>query len=69
MNVLVVVFAEFLLFLGAPASKWLLQVPVRILATDHEADLTRRVGGNRGVCVFDSRENLFAVLLELGDEW
>ena len=69
MNVFVVVFAQLLLFLSAPAPKWLLQVRIRILATDHEAYLTRRVGRDRGVCVFDGREDLFAVLLELGDEW
>ena len=68
-NVLVVVFAELLLLLSGPASKWLFQVPVCILATDHEADLARRVGRDRGVCVFDGREDLFAVFLELGDEW
>jgi hypothetical protein len=31
--------------------------------------LTGWVGGDGGVCVFNSWEDLLAVLLELGDQW
>jgi hypothetical protein len=31
--------------------------------------LTRWVGGNGGICVFNGWEDLLAVLLQLGDQW
>lgn len=68
MNLLAVVPAQLLLLLGGPAAERLLEVLVCVLAANHEADLTRRVGGDCGVGVLDVGEDLFAVLLELGDE-
>jgi hypothetical protein len=64
-----VVVAELrvLLLLGEVAD-WDLDVAVAVLGADHEADLARWVGGDGGVGVFDSWEDLLAVLLELGDQ-
>jgi hypothetical protein len=67
-NLLAVVPAQLLLLLGGPAAERLLEVLVCVLAADHEADLARGVGGDRGVGVLDVREDLLAVFLELGDE-
>lgn len=68
-NLLVVVPAEFLLFLGAPAAERLLDVSSGVFAADHEADLARGVGGDGGIGVLDHGKDLLAVFLELGDEW
>lgn len=65
----VVVFVDRLLFLGSPASQRSLDISVGVLAANHEADLTRWVSWNGGVCILDSWEDLLAVLLQLGDEW
>lgn len=68
MNLLVVVFAELLLFFPAPAAQWLRDVPLCVLAANHEANLSRGIGGDSGVAVLNDREDLFAALLELRDE-
>jgi hypothetical protein len=67
-NLLAVVLAELVLLLGRPASKGLLNVAVGVLGADHEADLTRGVGGDCGVSVLDGREDRLAGLLEVGDD-
>jgi hypothetical protein len=68
-NLFTVVSAQFLLFVLCPGTHWLLNVAPGILAADHEADLSRWVGGDRGVRVLGDGENLLAVFLELGDEF
>ena len=67
-DLLVVIFAQLLLFLGTPTTHRFFEVPLGILTTDHEADLTRRVGGDGGVGVLDHGKNLAAGPLEAGDE-
>ena len=67
MNVLVVVFADFVFLLLRPCSKWFLEVSLTILAADHEANLTRRISWDSGVGVLDVREDLSAVSFQLGD--
>lgn len=69
MNLLVVVLAKLLLLLWGPGAERLGQIPVGVLAADHEANLAGRVGWDGGVGVLDVGEDLLAVLLELGDEW
>lgn len=68
MNVLVIVFAELLFLLLAPASKRLLEVALGVLAADHESDLARGIGGDSGVSILDVGKHLLAVSLELGDQ-
>jgi hypothetical protein len=68
-NLGIVVSAQLVLFLGIPLAQRLANIAVGILAADHEANLTGWVSGDGGVCVFDSGEDLLAVLLELGDQW
>jgi hypothetical protein len=63
-----VVPAQLLLLLNWPASQRLLEVQVGILAADHEANLSRWVGGDRSVTILNGGENLLAGLLEVGDE-
>jgi hypothetical protein len=58
MDLLVVVSAQLLFLLQTPTSDWLFDIPIAILATDHEADLTRRISWNCGVCILDGWENL-----------
>lgn len=68
MNLLVVVLAQFLFFLGAPPSHRFLDISHRVLAADHESDLARGVCRDGGVSIFDNREDFLAFLLELGDQ-
>ena len=67
MDVLIVVPAELLLLFKRKASHGLLDIAIGVLAADHEADLARGISGYGRVGVFDCWEDLFAVLLELGD--
>ena len=69
MDLGVVVSAKLILLLWAPATQWLANIALGILAANHEADLAGWVGGDGGVCVFDRGEDLLAVLLQLGDQW
>lgn len=69
MNLCIIVSAQLVLFLGSPLAQRFANIAVGILAADHEANLTRWVGGDGGVCVFDSWEDLLAVLLELSNQW
>lgn len=68
MDLLAVVPAKLLFLLNRPAAKGLLKVTVGVLAADHEADLTRRVGGDGGVAVLNVGKDLLASLLEVHDE-
>jgi len=68
MNLGIVVPTKLIFLLGAPATQRLANVTLRILAADHEADLTGWVGGDGSVCVFDGWEDFFTVFLELGDQ-
>jgi hypothetical protein len=65
----VVVSAKLILLLRSPLAQGLANITAGILAADHEADLTRWVGGDGGICVFNGWEDLLAVLLQLGDQW
>ena len=69
MNVLVVVLAQLLLFLGAPAPQRLLYVAFGIFAADHESNLARGICWDGCVSVLSNGEYFLAVLLELRDEW
>jgi hypothetical protein len=64
----VVVSEESILLLGREAADGDTHVAVRVLAAHHEANLAGGVGGDRGVGVLGDREDLLAVLLELGDQ-
>jgi len=68
-DLLAVVLAKLLLFLGRPAAQRLLEVKFGVLAADHEADLAGRVGGDGGVAIFDVGEDLLARLLQVDNEW
>lgn len=68
MDLLAVVLAELVLLLGCPAAERLLEVALAILGADHEADLTRGVGGDGCVGVLDGGEDSLARLLEVGDD-
>lgn len=63
MDLLVVVAAQSLLFLGGPGTDRDADVTVWILAADHEADLTRWVGWDCGVGVIDYGEDFETGLL------
>ncbi len=67
MDIRAVVSAKLLLLLDGPATDWILEVTLGVLAANHEANLARWVGWDGGVGVFDVGENLLAVFLELGD--
>ena len=69
MNLCIIVSAQLVLLLRGPLAQRLADVAVGILRADHEADLAGWVGGDGGVCVFDSWEDLLAVLLELSNQW
>lgn len=67
-DLLVVVLAQLLLLLSAPAAQRLLEVAVGVLAADHEANLAGWVGGNGCVGVLDGGKDLLARLLQVGNE-
>lgn len=69
MDVRVVVTELRVLLLGGEAAERGLHVAGGVLGADHEADLAGGIGGDGGVGVLDGREDLLAVLLELGDQW
>lgn len=64
MNLLVVVTTELFFLLNCPAPEWLADVSVGIFTTDHESNLTRWVGRNCCVGIFDDREDLSTRFLE-----
>jgi hypothetical protein len=66
-DLLIVVSTELLFLLIAPATQRLLDITGSIFATDHEANLTTRVGRDGGVGVLDDGENLLAGLLKASD--
>jgi hypothetical protein len=68
-DVLVVVAEELLLLLWGERAQRLRKLTLGILAAHHEADLAGGVGWNGRVGVLDVREDLLAILLELGDQW
>ena len=68
MDLRIVVSAQPVLLFGTPGPQGLLDVPARLLAADHEADLARGVRGDGGVRVLRDGENLAALLLQLGDK-
>jgi hypothetical protein len=64
----VVVSAQLLLLLWGPGPNGHLDIAIGVLAADHEANLSRGVGWDSGVSVLGNREDLLAVLLQLGNE-
>lgn len=69
MDIRIVVSEQLLLFLGGEGPNWSFDVAAGIFAADHEPNLTGGVCGDGCVGIFDGREDLLAVLLELGDQW
>lgn len=69
MDLGVVVSAQLVLLLLAPAAERLGEIELGVLAADHEANLSGWVGWDGGVCVLDVREDLLAICLQLGDQW
>lgn len=67
-DVSIVVFAKLLFLFWTPLSHRLFQVAVGILAADHEADLTGRICRYGRVCIFDVREHLATIFLDLGNQ-
>jgi hypothetical protein len=67
-NIGIVVSAQLLFFLRSKGANRLLNIAVGVLAANHETDLTRRIGGDGRVSVFNSREDFFAIFLEFGDQ-
>ena len=65
MNLPIIIPTQLLLLLDAPAAHGLLDVAVRVLAADHEADLAGGVGRDGGVGVFDDGEDFLAGFFEL----
>jgi hypothetical protein len=65
----VVVSAQLVFLLASPAAYRCFEIAIGILAADHEANLAGWVGWDSGVGIFDVREYLLAVILELGDQW
>lgn len=68
MDLFIIVPAQLLLFFKLPLPQGHLDVPVGILAADHESDLARWVRRDRGVGIFDRGEYFFATFLQVGDE-
>jgi len=68
MDIRVVVPAELELLLAGERAQRLLDVAAGILAADHEANLTAGVSRDGGISPLSDGENLFAVLLELGNQ-
>lgn len=68
MDLRVVVSAQLLLLLRSPGPNGHLDVAVGVLAADHEANLSRRIGWDGSIGVLGNREDLLAVLLQVGDE-
>ncbi len=64
----VVVSAKLDLFLRGPLAQGNADVGIGVLAADHEADLSGWVGRDGRVGVLGHREDLFAVLLEVGNQ-
>ncbi len=67
MDIFIIIPTQLLLLLHTPAPHRLLDVPLFILAADHEPDLAARIRRDGGVGVFDSGEDLLARFLEVGD--
>lgn len=68
MDLGVVVAALGLFLLGGPLANGNSNVAIGVLGANHESNLARGVGRNSRVGVLSDREDLLAVLLELGDE-
>jgi len=68
-DLLVVVLAQLLLFLGRKGTERLGDIAIGVLAADHEANLPRWVGRDGGVSILDSWEDFLAILLQLGNQW
>lgn len=65
---LVVISAKLVLILRSPAPDGLAKVSLRVLTTDHEANLTGGIGGNGREGVFGHGKDLLAILSKLGDQ-
>jgi len=67
-DLFIVVSAQLLLLLCAPTSDRLFDIPIGVLAADHESNLTGRIGRDSGVSVFDGWKDLEAGFLQRGDQ-
>lgn len=68
-NFLVVISAQFLLFLRIPAPKRFSDIEVGILGAHHEANLAGGISWNGSIGIFDDGEHFLAIFLEFGDQW
>lgn len=68
MDSLVVVSTQLLFLLDAPAPQRLRDIPIFVLAADHEADLTRRICGNSCVGILNGGKDLLAGFLQICDQ-
>lgn len=68
MDLFIIVSAQLLLFFKLPLPQGYLDVPVGILAADHESDLARWVRRDSGIGIFDRGEYFLATFLQVGDE-
>lgn len=66
--ILIIVTTKLFLLFFAPATHGLLDVPLPVLAADHEPYLSGWVSRDGRVRVLHRWENLFALLFEASDE-
>lgn len=62
-NVLIVVSAKLFLFLDVPATQWVFDISLGVLAADHESDLSRGICWDCRVRELHRWEDLFTLLL------
>lgn len=68
MNIFVIVPAQLLLFLYAPAPEGCFHIPIFGFAAHHKSDLATRVCRDSGVCILDGGKYFFAGFLEVGNK-
>lgn len=67
-NLFAIVLAQLFFLLLAPCPNRLFDITRGVLATDHKANLARRVGRNGRICILGDGEDFFACLFQLRDE-
>jgi len=67
-NFLIIVPAQLLLFLYAPAPERLAHIPIFGFTADHESDLAASVSRDSSVGILNGRKDFFAGFLEVGNK-